>query len=223
MTQQELRGQTFAFLRERGFMPANSLPPPEAKHDLRPRAEIGGRLAALDVLFRWTATLFSPEEPSNRLVELVRCNQLQKWLTGEESAILSLPRESAQKEYSGTIGWKLENMCALAWVLGHDREPTVEAEFTTYTDMLYFLAGADDGVSEWVNRCPVRSPEEVGQMEYRFYCAHNAVRSAQLGDDDTVPDWFDPVLQGGVIYERRHALTWCMSPDVAWQDTDLNT
>lgn len=42
-------------------------------------------------------------------------------------------------------------------------------------------------------------------MEYKFYCAHNAVRSAQLGRA-TVPAGFDTVTHGGTVHERRHAL-----------------
>lgn len=49
-----------------------------------------------------------------------------------------------------------------------------------------------------------------------FYCAHNAVRSAQLGHD-TVPPGFHAVVDGGVVHERRHALTWALSLGVAWE------
>jgi hypothetical protein len=32
-----------------------------------------------------------------------------------------------------------------------------------------------------------------------------------------------PVGEGGAVHERRHALTWCLSPGVSWSDTDLST
>jgi hypothetical protein len=50
---------------------------------------------------------------------------------------------------------------------------------------------------------------------------HNAVRSAQLGED-TVPEGFHPIANGGVIHERRHALTWAISPGVSWEKTEQN-
>ena len=59
-------------------------------------------------------------------------------------------------------------------------------------------------------------------MEDLFYCAHNAVRSAQNGGE-TVPSGYDPVEEGGGVHERRHALTWCLSPGVKWDETDLST
>ncbi|MEY3241707.1 MAG: hypothetical protein RIR11_3146 [Bacteroidota bacterium] len=55
-----------------------------------------------------------------------------------------------------------------------------------------------------------------------FYCLHNAIRSAQCGDD-TVPPGFDPISNGGVIHERRHSLTWMLSKGIEWDDTDLST
>jgi hypothetical protein len=55
------------------------------------------------------------------------------------------------------------------------------------------------------------SEEEVITLEYRFYCTHNAVRSAHFGGD-TVPEGVHPVLNGGLSHERRHALSWCLPP-----------
>jgi hypothetical protein len=39
----------------------------------------------------------------------------------------------------------------------------------------------------------------------------------------TVPADFDPIANGGVIHERRHALTWALAPGVSWDDIDLST
>jgi hypothetical protein len=217
----ELRNQTFALLQERGFSPAPSLPLPDAKQTLRPSIEIASRLTALDALFKWVAFLES-EVPSDCITAFLKSNQLTEWLTQEERAIVSLPRSQAHEQHVQTIGWKLENMWPLAWALGHPTEPAVEAEFMDYSVIKDFLSSAEGGVREWLRHCTARSLEEVIRLEYQFYCAHNAVRSAQMGQE-TVPDDFDPVLHGGVICERRHALTWCLSPGVAWEHVDLST
>ena len=60
-------------------------------------------------------------------------------------------------------------------------------------------------------------------MEDLFYCAHNAVRTAQMGGKAAVPEGFHPVRDGGAIHERRHSLTWALSPGVEWEETDLST
>ncbi len=65
-------------------------------------------------------------------------------------------------------------------------------------------------------------PGQVAKTEDLFYCAHNAVRSGQMGGD-TVPDWFDSMSDGGAIHERRRALTWAVSPGRSWSETDLST
>jgi hypothetical protein len=94
----------------------------------------------------------------------------------------------------------LENMWPLAWVLGFPRPPALDGKAAR----------------------PPRRPDEVERLEDRFSGCHNAVRSARLGGS-TVPRGFDPVVHGRAIQERRHALSWCLSPGTSWDDTDLAT
>jgi hypothetical protein len=96
------------------------------------------------------------------------------------------------------------------------------ASETTRAIILDFLPGLTKTPSDLLAKARVRAAEEVDALEDLFYCAHNAVRSAQLGRK-TVPRGFHPVVDGGVVHERRHALTWAMSPGVAWDDIDLST
>lgn len=151
---------------------------------------------------------------------------MRDWLTFEEAEIIDLPRRKAHKTHVDIIGWKLENMWALAWVLGFNPEPGLDASQISNDvarQLLFeFLPGFDSGIDDIVAKAAPRSKSEVVAMEYRFYCAHNAVRSAQLGGK-TVPPGFHPFLHGGAIHERRHALSWCLDPDVGWDDTDLST
>jgi hypothetical protein len=75
----------------------------------------------------------------------------------------------------------------------------------------------------WIQAAKLRPATELVELEDLFYCAHNAVRSAQLGKASAVPDGFHPVLHGEAVHERRHSLTWILSPGVVWSDTDLST
>lgn len=225
MAAEQLRAQVFADLESLGFRPANSLPLPEPERALRPAREIAARLMALDALFTWVAF---PEDAAatGRVEHYITRNGLRDWLAEDEAPIVDLPRAEAHEEHVNTIGWKLENMWALAWALGFDPTPNLEAaqigDDVTRPMILEFLPGLDGNVDEFLAKCNLRSAEVVVAMEYRFYCAHNAVRSAQLGGN-TVPDGFHPILHGGAVHERRHALTWCISPDTAWDETDLST
>jgi Domain of unknown function (DUF4272) len=124
------------------------------------------------------------------------------------------------------IGWRMENMWSLAWVLGFQPAPDLAAsqmaDEVIRAMILDFLPGLDAGSDALLARARPRSAMEVVEMEYRFYCAHNAVRSAQLGGD-TVSAGFDPIAHGGAVHERRHSLSWCIAPGTAWGDTDLST
>ena len=89
--------------------------------------------------------------------------------------------------------------------------------------VLDFLPGLDASVDDLLHAARPRAGEAVVELEDVFYCAHNAVRSAQTGSTTAVPRDFHPVRDGGAIHERRHALTWAISPGVAWEETDLST
>jgi hypothetical protein len=225
MTAKELRTKTFAELEALGFRPAKSLPLPDVRQTVRPAAEVAARLMALDALFTWVAF---PEKAAatERVKKYIDRNGLRDWLTEEESKMIALPRAKAHQKHVDNIGWKLENMWALAWVLGFEPEPGMEAaqvgEDVTRPLFYEFLPGLDGTIDALLAKCSPRSADDVIAMEYRFYCAHNAVRSAQLGGN-TVPEGFHPIVHGGAVHERRHSLSWCIEPDAAWDETDLST
>ena len=47
-------------------------------------------------------------------------------MTEEEAEIVSLSRDEALESQGSVIGWRLENIWPLAWVLGYEAEPSVE-------------------------------------------------------------------------------------------------
>ena len=225
MKAEELRARVSAELEAIGSRPARSLPLPDPGRQLPPPEEIAARLLALDALFTWVA--FTEEDvASDRIESYVERNGLRDRLTGDELAIVSLPRAEAHESHVDAIGWKLENMWSLAWALGFEPEPSIESsqirDDITRSMIYDFLPGLGHTVADLLAKAAPRPAEGVIAMEHRFYCAHNAVRSAQLGSK-TVPKGFDPIAHGGAVHERRHALTWCLSPEVDWDDTDLST
>jgi hypothetical protein len=88
--------------------------------------------------------------------------------------------------------------------------------------LLEFMPGLNKSVADLVANANVQNAANVIELHDYFCCAHNAVRSAQLGGL-TVPEDFSPVADGGTVHERRHSLTWCLSPGVEWDDADLST
>jgi hypothetical protein len=222
---EKLRRETFAYLESLGFRPAGSLPLPDVDRQARPAIEIEARLMALHAVYKWVTgprIWFS----TDRLRSYIERNRLREWMDEEESGIVSLGRGQAHKTHLNTIGWRLENMWPLAWALGFEPVPTIEAsqidDEINLALVRRFVPELEGKLAGLAEAGPLRGREELIALEYRFYCAHNAVRNAQLGRD-TVPKGFHPLAHGGAVHERRHALTWMLSPGVPWDETDLST
>ncbi|QUJ66655.1 DUF4272 domain-containing protein [Photobacterium sp. GJ3] len=223
-----IRKNHVAVLADDGFRVSPDLPLSHEKQpvwQLRSREEIAARLFALDALITWVL-MTEENAPSERIRDYVVRNHLRDYMTEQERCIMDFQRESAAHWHTSTIGWRLENMWALAWVLGFEVKPQVNIgqlpDPITQAMIFEFLPGLNASIQDLLEQHKSRSFEEVAELEDLFYCAHNAVRSAQNGGD-TVPEHYDPIADGGTIHERRHSLTWCLSPGVSWEETNLST
>jgi hypothetical protein len=222
-----IRKRSLDILTAKKFQVAGALPvgPAGDRNGLRPLDEIGRRLWALDYLFLYASTPGKSTPGKHIKIYLVK-NDLVSSLTDEERKIMSRWRWAARRAHAHSIGWRLENMLPLAWILGFESPPTVEGEMLDGEPLQRlicdFIGDINEDFDNWLEKRTARSEMEVVEMEDLFYCAHNAVRSAQLGGN-TVPRSFHPIANGGVVHERRHALTWALSPGVNWDDTDLST
>lgn len=210
---QEFRATNLEILKSAGFTVAPSLPP-SSHRELRPQQEIENRLQALNTLVLWVAAPYGTDDTAT--LKKAATETYREYLTEQELAVFALSRAEAKAQYLDLIGWQMENMWSLAWVLGYNVPPALNGQLQGERARDLILKFVPTG-----QRQP-RSLEEVRAMEDLFYCAHNAVRSAQQGGA-TVPKGYDPVAEGGGVQERRHALTWCLSPGVKWADTDLST
>jgi hypothetical protein len=216
-----LRLENISICLNSGFRPASSLPT-ELGRELRPRVEIGKRLNAIKAIVLWLM-VSEDDLPSDRILDFVGKNDLVDFLTKEEREILNSSRND--QELRNSIGWKFENAWSLAWYFGYI-DPEMSGQMMTGDQMQDVLVNyscpLDRKIEDWFETIDVVSEDELIKKEDLFYCLHNAVRSAQLGEK-TVPASFDPVGSGGVIHERRHSLTWMLSKGVVWEETDLST
>ncbi|WP_309381151.1 DUF4272 domain-containing protein [Cerasicoccus frondis] len=224
-----LRAHSNHALEEAGFRCAPSLPTlghrAGVPGKLRPEGDIEKRLLVNYVLYLYV--VFGEDDISkDDLGAFMSVYNLPDEFTQEEAVILTTPRSEARKQYMDSIGWKLENMAALAWLLGYDVKPSLDGKMIhgdAIGALLEFTGGAWEGPEAFRKALKLRSEAEVQQLEDTFYCAHNAVRSAQMGYADQAPKGFHPVMNGGVIHEKRHVLTWALSPGTPWDETDLST
>ena len=222
------REQHYRQLAERGFLCARWLPlsrGDRASGQLRPAEDIAARLLSLNALILWVC---ASEEvaSSERLRTFVERNDLRENLAEGEVELFDLTREKASADHADNVGWRLENMWALSWMFGFEPEPPFfrgQVPQDVIDRMLFeFLPALDATVADFVFAYALRPFEEIARLEDLYYCAHNAVRNAQTGRN-TLPPEFHPVRDGGAVHERRHALTWALSPGVKWCDTDLST
>ncbi len=217
----EARLETITICLENGFRPSTSLPT-EFDKEIRPALEIAQRLHAIKAMVLWLMVL-EEDLSDEKILNYVAQNQLEQLMTEDEKIIFSLPR--GDEEARNMIGWKFENAWPLAWYFGY-QEPSILGNMMTGEQMQDILMNytclLDENLEEWVQSKATISEELLLKKEDLFYCLHNAVRSAQLGKD-TVPKNFDPIGNGGVIHERRHALTWMLSKGIDWEETDLST
>jgi Domain of unknown function (DUF4272) len=204
-----------------GFKASNALPWIK-EVSLRPAEEIAGRLHAIKAMILWVLV---PAEhlPDAVLNEFIDRNDLMAFLSEDEINIFQMNRDDEQLR--NMIGWKFENAWPLAWYFGYV-EPEISGTMMTSEQMGEIMQNhtcdLNENYKEWLLTVTPKSEEEVIIKEDLFYCLHNAVRSAQVGRP-TVPQGFDPRLNGGVIHERRHSLTWMVSNGTSWDDTDLST
>lgn len=224
-----LRERTRERLLALGFRPSESLPTSAHRAfvpgTLRPRSEIVARAWAVTLLNLW---VYAPEDvyPSEDILAEFEANPLREVLSEDEAEILEMSREEAGEEFGNTMGWTQENLWSLVWVLGFENEPPLGEpliDSDIFRPILDFLPKIGGDLKAYTESAPLRSEQEVKALEDLFYCAHNAVRSAQMGSAHLVPEGFHPMVAGGAIHERRHALTWALSPGTPWDETDLST
>jgi hypothetical protein len=234
-TPQQMRDTNITFLNEHGFMPATWMPLPSevgtpsdeigfAGGTLRPELEIANRLLCHGAVFAWGS---APPEFEQRIANFIATNGLRNSMTEDELEIVDLSKEEARAKFAHVVGWRLENMWSLAWILGVADTPSATTgqvpDETSSVLMSLFLPDFTLTAESLVAQGQTQPVETIVQMEDLFYLAHNAVRGGQTGHPEQLPDGFDPIGDGGAIHERRHSLTWSLALQAAWDETDLST
>lgn len=125
-TAQEMRDNNLAYLNEHGFKPATWMPLPctfgQASDDvgyasgaLRPEKEIANRLLCHCAVFAWGS---APSEFEQPISQFISDNELLEHMTSDEKEIVGMPKDDASAQFAHVVGWRLENMWSLAWILG---------------------------------------------------------------------------------------------------------
>jgi len=217
----DVRLENVAICLNAGFVPSRSLPT-QLERQLRPKIEIAKRLNAIKAMVLWLM-IPAKDLADKDILHFVESNELYLFMTEDEKQIFHSSRED--EALRNAIGWKFENAWPLAWYFGYV-PPDISGQMMTGEQMqeivFKYKCPLTEKIEDWLGTKEVVPEEELRKHEDLFYCLHNAVRSAQMGGQ-TVPPGFDPRANGGVIHERRHALTWMLSKGMGWDETDLST
>jgi hypothetical protein len=234
-TPQHIRDKNIAYLNQHGFKPATWIPlrsavgvPSDeigfAGGMLRPEVEIANRFLCHCAVFSWGS---APPNFEPTIANFIAVNSLREWMTEDELDIVNMPKSDASSEFAHLVGWRLENMWSLAWILGLADVPSAITgqipEETSGNLMALFLPAFSVTAKSLLLQGRTQPIEKIVQMEDLFYLAHNAVRAGQAGHTEQLPDNFHPIADGGAIHERRHSLTWALAPGAQWDQTDLST
>lgn len=225
-----VRSANIARLRAMGFSPVGWLPLREHRAIVRPNEEIARRAVALAAMAMWI-TSSETDAPSAEILAHVARGGLRGALNGDldrsgldpdEAALLDAPRASAAKD---DPVW--DAVAMLGWALGLEYEPTADGapleEHARDEARRWLYRGGDVHPSMLTAR--VRSADEIVPLEDLFACAHQSSRLVQLGfaPPDGEPMRAPRRADHLRIEVRRHALTWILSPGVAWQEVDLGS
>ena len=232
---QQMRDTNIAYLNEHGFKPATWMPLPcvvgvpsdetgIAGGVLRPEIEFANRFLCHCAVFAWGS---APSDFEPTISNFIAANNLRECMTEHELDIVNMPKDEARSQFAHVVGWRLENMWSLAWILGLADAPSattgqIPREISGKL-MSLFLPAFSVAAETLLDQGQTQQIEKIVQMEDLFYLAHNAVRAGQTGHSEQLPDQFDPIADGGAIHERRHSLTWSLAPGTEWDETDLST
>lgn len=154
---ERIRKLSLATLSAAGFNAAGSLPTLNHRFGvpgkLRSPRDIAMRVMALKALFIWAS---APESAaaSERVTRYIERNGLKEHLTPEELKIISMPRQQALTQHGESIGWRLENMWSLCWLLGYDTPPNPTSgqlpDEVTEGIMFEFLPNLESSVDDLV-------------------------------------------------------------------------
>lgn len=185
-----------------------------AEPKLRSKEEIVRRMMAAYITTAWVC---APEEivPKQEVKSYLAKNKLSAGcFSRQEAEWIQAPREHA-REHAPQAGWIMENIWSLAWLVGYQPTPNPSAE--QVSDVVFdpirrkLMNGTQCSFQELLAKAKLRRIESIIALEDFLYCAHNACRNKQQ------------TMKVGVVQERRMPLTWALSPNVSWDDTDAST
>jgi hypothetical protein len=211
-------------LGDMGFRVSKGLPISEWNENDFDILRVAKRLMAVKLLFCYVSI---PKDnlPTDRIQNCITVNKLGRYFTQSEKEMITQNRDDSHKANLDKVGWKLENILGLSYVMGFDRLSEMGLEMCggDHARELIFneTPRIDGGLTDWLNGVHPRRFQEIVIAEDFYYCWHNATRNIAFSGLPNPVD-LNPAILVGLIQERRMALTYSLSK-CEWDDTGLST
>jgi len=178
---------------------------------LRTIKEIKGRMSVMNAIIN-----IAFEAPTYIIKEWIENQNLTQYLSDSEKEILGIENEDLTQLQINTLLWYLEALWALMWLTNMIEE--LEAEKFVGDEMAELLPNLEqDESNEKLDNLQVLQSEiEIYKMldyYYRlhWYCVDERIKGQE------------PLLNEGVIYERRKALEWAFNRKYDWDEVEMST
>lgn len=182
------------------------------------------RLLALKLVFAYVAA--PPDQVPSELIQgAIRENKLTPYFSQGDRAMLQMDRAQSRQQNLDAVGWRLENMVALAAIFGStimkDIGPTMCSGDNVSHLINHDCPPFQGSANRWAHEHTKLDVPIVQMLEDFFYCWHNAARSIVYSGAPN-PTQHDPRVLCRIIHERRHSLSWAVRGG-DWDATDLST
>jgi len=178
-------------------------------HHRTPREAAERCLGLLAVV---TRSLGRPRDDVLRWLDVHQLNGILSLAEREFLVDASPPRQAIVD-----FGWRAEALAALIWALGgiDDLEP-----LNRQVDLqaIAMFRTADERPEAFLGAARLRPADELDDAETFLYEQHWRVHDAQLNGTSMPPE-----LDGGIVYERRYALSWLVGWGDDWDDVPTDT
>lgn len=178
---------------------------------VRSQADLVGRALALNAIID-----LNFDVDSSVVKNWVTQHRVACYLTEQEASLLERDKDAITEQEKNNLAWSLDALWALMWAGGL----IDELDFSSpIPDEMYEMCPHvrdNDGPDKFADKMSLRSFGKLYRSLDLYYRLHwFAFQYGLRGEYET----FDCSR----FIERRKALEWLLSPDLAWDDVSLNT
>lgn len=207
---QKIKAENDNLIKQKGYRVNDWLPILDTPK-IRSTEEIKGRMSVMNALIN-----IAFEAPVIAIKTWLEEQELSKYLSGSEIAILEKQNEQLEEAEVISLSWYIEALWAFMWVT--EMTEQLEAEIPVGDNQASLLPNLeqDEDNSKIADLKNLRSETAIYKMLDYYYRLHWYCVDERLNGRKAK-------LNEGQIYERRKALEWVFNRSADWDDVEMGT